>query len=497
MKSGTLQNKTGIVARTHVGMVRQNNEDFHGYSVNISEKDWHFYEESVIDIDNQPILLVVADGMGGLEMGEEASRIAVETSRDFAFENAEKLMNADSGKLKGFFNELFININNNILDFAKKNAKEGEIGTTLIMSFIYNKQAHVYWIGDSRCYMFRQGKLKPVSKDHSYVQELVDQGRITYEQAFFHPESNIITKFMGDPKTNPVPSYTSVNLEEGDVMLLCSDGLNAMLQDSIIEKHFYGSDDLSSVCQSLIDDANSEGGHDNNTLILASFGDFAKTRPAEMPVYANTEKPNHSVNEQNVEVKTEYKIIYKLKWKAAFLFFILGVVIALAGAYAYDSLFKSKSVDEQTEVLNEDEINGEEENNKISNNEQNINKKKPNTDESSVNPDNNTNTSENNDTPDNSGLIKIEDYPSIVDLLQKIVKLYERADAEEYPEKESVINSCKKAMTHTPSGSDQTGYRDKNQLKTVLDNIVKAIPDAASGALGAYKKQLKSAIDKI
>ena len=268
-----------IIARTHVGMVRANNEDFHGYSPNIFDQIWKFYDQSVIEPDDPPVLLALADGMGGLEMGEEASRIAIETTRDFIFHEKGRLTDPtdDAGEL---FDALFKKINLEILSFARKQGKAGEIGTTLVIAFIFHGEMQVYWIGDSRCYLFRDGKLMPVSKDHSYVQELVDAGKISYEQSFYHPESNLITKFMGDPKNTPVPSRISVALQEGDLVLLCSDGLSGMIQDVEIEEHLRKYDSPENTCQSLIDHANEAGGVDNITVMLLSCGKMPAVVPA-------------------------------------------------------------------------------------------------------------------------------------------------------------------------------------------------------------------------
>ncbi len=301
MKTKPTLKKIRIIARTHVGMQRSNNEDYHGYSTDIfNNEDWHFYEESAIKTNKNPYIMVVADGMGGLEMGEEASRIAVETTKQFSFDNAKEISEATQSELDSLFKKLFADINDEILKFAKENGKtEGELGTTLVIVLVINNEAQIYWIGDSRAYMFRKGKLQLLTKDHSYVQELVDSGKLTYEQSFFHPESNIVTKYMGDYKNTPVPSHTKQNLEDGDIVLICSDGLNGMLQDKDIEDIFYSSDDLSGICQKLIDDANTLGGNDNNTIILNSFGDFHKHRPKI--------NPNKQLN--NGKLQTETRIV--------------------------------------------------------------------------------------------------------------------------------------------------------------------------------------------
>lgn len=334
MNSTLLKDKIGVIAKTSVGMVRSNNEDFHGYSTNVFDKDdWHFYESSIISQSSEPIALVVADGMGGLEMGEEASRIAVTTTKDFVVENAKRLT-GEKQALKNVFNELFERINHAILDFAKEQNKAGELGTTLIISLIYKNKVSVFWIGDSRCYLLRKGILKLISKDHSYVQELVDKGKLTYEQSFFHPDSNIITKYMGDIKNSPVPSFVEIEIEKGDVILMCTDGLNGMLQDHQIEAQFYGKDDLSVICDSLLTEANNAGGNDNTTIVMAAFDDFTKY----IPETQNVVDPNSVLP---IEVKTK-ETKSKLK---KYLFLLLGIILGLLIMYfANEFLFKEKNV---------------------------------------------------------------------------------------------------------------------------------------------------------
>jgi PPM family protein phosphatase len=281
MSSVNPDDRMKIVARTHVGMVRSNNEDYHGYSPNLTDEVWKYYDQSEIAPDYPPVVLALADGMGGLEMGEEASRIAIETTRDYVFQHKETL--TDTGTdADPLFDRLFRKINDEILTFARKHGKAGETGTTLVISFLHRHRLDVYWIGDSRCYLFRGGKLIPVSKDHSYVQELVDQGKITYEQSFYHPESNIITQYMGDPKHTPVPSHATVTLRSGDIVLMCSDGLNGMVQDIEIEEHLGSGGSLDAICQSLIDHANSAGGDDNITVMLLSYGAGSGNLPEEV-----------------------------------------------------------------------------------------------------------------------------------------------------------------------------------------------------------------------
>lgn len=262
-----------VVAKTSVGMVRDNNEDYHGFSTNLAAKEWRFYESADWQYSDVPAVLVVADGMGGMEMGEEASRIAVETVKSDVFENSA-LLTDDEATITEKISNVFEKANEEILKFAETSNNVGKMGTTLVVSIVFKKHTYVFWIGDSRAYLFRKGKLQPLTKDHSYVQELVDAGKLSYEQSFYHPDSNIITKFMGEPKNMPIPSVLSFEHTNGDILLLCSDGLNGMLQDSEIENCFYDKDSLIQICDTLIDSANQAGGHDNITVILGGVGEY-------------------------------------------------------------------------------------------------------------------------------------------------------------------------------------------------------------------------------
>lgn len=307
MNTNSPVDKVCIIAKTSVGMVRSNNEDYHGFSTNIKNKDWRFYEKAEYLPNDFPAVLVLADGMGGMENGEEASRIAVETIKNFAFDNPKLLANNDE-KLSQTFIDLFAKANQAILDFATKTNSLGAMGTTLVVALVYKTKTYIFWIGDSRAYLFRSGILKPLTKDHSYVQELVDAGKITYEQAFYHPESNIITKFMGDPKKSPVPSAISYDNNDGDILLLCSDGLNGMLQDSEIQNHFYNKSNIDDICDTLITKANEAGGNDNNTVMLAGFGDYMNHIPEKLPL-----KEHAKINIKQISNKAKQKRKSSLK----------------------------------------------------------------------------------------------------------------------------------------------------------------------------------------
>ena len=136
-------------------------------------------------------------------------------------------------------------------------------------------------IGDSRAYLLREGELHQVSKDHSWVEDAVGQGIITREQARTHPNRNVITRAIGLDQ-QPQIDTSAMALADGDLLLLCSDGLNSMIPDEDIHS-ILTSSGPEDVCQALIDAANDHGGHDNTTVVVATIGARRKTPAVTQP----------------------------------------------------------------------------------------------------------------------------------------------------------------------------------------------------------------------
>lgn len=259
-----------VVAKTSVGMVREANEDNFIVTANCLLKDWVVPQQPYTN-SNCGSVLVVADGMGGTNAGEVASKIAIDSVRDYISGIATDKIS--EGNLKQILVNSIITANKNIVAHGKKNPETEGMGTTIVIAWILESKVHVAWVGDSRCYLFRGGRLTQISKDHSYVQTLVDKGSITKEEAFLHPESNIITQSLGDDSRTPKPDYVYYPLATNDILLLCSDGLNSMLRDATIEAIMSTSvSGLSATADALIQAANDEGGHDNITVLLAKVG---------------------------------------------------------------------------------------------------------------------------------------------------------------------------------------------------------------------------------
>ncbi|MEA3494634.1 MAG: Stp1/IreP family PP2C-type Ser/Thr phosphatase [Bacteroidota bacterium] len=261
--------KFKLTALTDVGEEREHNEDNYICNPKLEEKKWIFTNESKIELSNHGCLMVIADGMGGTNAGEVASEIAVKSVKEY-FNSKPIKKDINENEIKKTLNKVILKVHNNIKKHSKSNPSTRGMGTTIVIAWINKSIVHISWVGDSRAYLYNKSKgLICLTKDHSYVQELVDKKEISYEQAFYHPESNIITQSLGD-KT-PSPDYVNAGLVKGDKILLCSDGLNGMLQDKQISEILSKYSDIVECSKKLVSDANKEGGLDNTTVILCDI----------------------------------------------------------------------------------------------------------------------------------------------------------------------------------------------------------------------------------
>jgi len=269
-----IKNKTIIKlsALTDVGIEREHNEDNFLIISDVGTMSKTFGNSQETNLPERGTLLVVADGMGGMSSGEVASRLAIESvNQDFSELQSKEM--PDVRSLKSFLKEVIHNAQTRIIQHQHQYPETQGMGTTLVIAWLCNSdKVYVAWVGDSRCYVYNESQgLKQLSKDHSYVQELIDAGKITEEQAFYHPDSNIVTQSLGSEKHNPKPDVVEYSLQINDKLLLCSDGLNGMLQDSEIASILSQTPDLDECRQSLIDTANQAGGNDNITVALCDI----------------------------------------------------------------------------------------------------------------------------------------------------------------------------------------------------------------------------------
>jgi protein phosphatase len=269
-----------VAGLTDVGQQRELNED-------------RFYFKTVQASDEGPLaLLMVADGMGGHLAGEVASHWTVGTlKRELAplFRpqdpsvtrrlDAEALVTMGSGvtvrldetDLGRLLEHAVARANQVLLGYAHKYPeKAGDMGSTLTLAVVEDDRATVAHVGDSRAYLWRDGRLQQLTEDHSVPGALLRQGRITPQQAHDHPHRSVLYRCMGLKPDLEVDIYPSLAMRPGDALLLCSDGLWDMVYPvERLEAFLASSEDALTICQRLVNAANQAGGEDNITVVLA------------------------------------------------------------------------------------------------------------------------------------------------------------------------------------------------------------------------------------
>ncbi|MGH3047402.1 MAG: Stp1/IreP family PP2C-type Ser/Thr phosphatase [Gaiellaceae bacterium] len=215
----------------------------------------------------EPPLFAVADGMGGAQAGEVASRLAAAAFREF--HEVDEL--APDERVRALVQEA----NRRIYDRARSDTGATGMGTTITAALLEGEQVTIGHVGDSRAYRLREAELEQLTEDHSLVADLMRSGRLTPEEAETHPQRSVITRALGtDPEVDV--DTMSVEASPGDVFLLCSDGLTTMVADEQILELLTGASSLEEAAKALVKAANKGGGEDNVTVVLFTLeGDAA------------------------------------------------------------------------------------------------------------------------------------------------------------------------------------------------------------------------------
>lgn len=254
-----------------IGKERTNNEDAVAVCPDLSKRDWNEGGLSeYIPLGESGALLIVADGMGGANAGEVASSLAIESvKKTFARSLASSVSEKEAEEL---LREAVFKANEAIMDYVATDPDSIGLGTTIVILWLIGGSAYITWCGDSRCYCFNpNGGLRLLTKDHSYVQELVDRGELSEKEAFSHPDGNIVTRCLGDVDALTEPEFRSYAVRPGDIFLLCTDGLCGYCKDKEIGKVMLnGYDNLERCRNELLDLALDAGGYDNISIALCA-----------------------------------------------------------------------------------------------------------------------------------------------------------------------------------------------------------------------------------
>ncbi|RMB61721.1 PP2C family protein-serine/threonine phosphatase [Tessaracoccus antarcticus] len=257
-------------AHSEVGRIRKNNQDS-GYA--------------------SPTMLLVADGMGGAAAGDLASAVATTIARDADAHVA-------GAEMLDHMQGILATANSRLAELVSQDLTLDGMGTTFCGAMFDGEQLALTHIGDSRCYLLRDGALSQLTHDHSWVQQLMDEGRLTPEQAATHPHRSLILRVLNG-QNNTSPDLELVEVQLGDRLLFCSDGLSGLISDDQI-REFLTEDDLDLAIDDLTQAANEAGGHDNITVVLADVVEQDDALDAARPqlVGSATEREIPDVEEE-------------------------------------------------------------------------------------------------------------------------------------------------------------------------------------------------------
>ncbi len=267
-----------VAALSHAGLVRPNNEDHHlvvragrflqTLTTSLPEGD------VPVEYGDDLYGMVVADGMGGSAAGEVASRLAITAlvrlvleTPDWIVPRDDTLMNQVVRRMEGRFRD----VNAEVVEHARENPALAGMGTTLTLAGSLGAELFVAHVGDSRVFLLRGGELHPLTRLHTKAQALADIGAIPAEEVATHRFSHVLTHCIGRPWDGSAPEARRYRLDDGDRLLLCSDGLTDMVDDATIAAELQRPTNSGEACRSLVDLALKAGGRDNVTVIVAGY----------------------------------------------------------------------------------------------------------------------------------------------------------------------------------------------------------------------------------
>ncbi|MFA5783500.1 MAG: Stp1/IreP family PP2C-type Ser/Thr phosphatase [Phycisphaerae bacterium] len=226
--------------------------------------------EDACTADERLGLFIVSDGMGGHAGGAQASQIVIESLPVILGDRLEKIKSKSSSSIRREIKRSIVELNKKVLAEGANGNGHRNMGATLVMAMINDGRWYIANVGDSRAYLLRRGKLQQLTKDHTFVNELVQAGYIEPTQASEHPDRNVITQCVGFDE-NIKPMVRSMAIKKGDKILLCSDGLTTVTTDEEISDIIKTHREPQDACKTLIARANQAGGPDNITVMIVNI----------------------------------------------------------------------------------------------------------------------------------------------------------------------------------------------------------------------------------
>lgn len=232
------------------------------------------HNEDSFEIDSATRLFIVADGMGGHGHGEVASLLAVQAIGESVRGSLEAQREevGDSQSSRRFLHRAFAEAQERIKRATREDPALSGMGTTAVCCLAGDARVLVAHVGDSRVYRLRSGHLSQLTEDHTWVNEQVQAGVLSLDEARFHPLKSVVTRALGADDGQDV-DLLDLELLDGDLLLLCSDGLTTMLDDERIAEVLAGGQGLEDTCRQLVQAANDAGGLDNITVVTIAVGD--------------------------------------------------------------------------------------------------------------------------------------------------------------------------------------------------------------------------------
>lgn len=330
----------------------------------------HCVADAKIQLSECGMIMVVADGMGGMNAGEVASEIAVRTvAQFFSPGRITPEIAAHEESRRVYLESVIIAADKAIKEESRTNPDHRGMGSTIILAWLVGDSLSVSWCGDSRCYRFNPAiGIEMLSRDHSYVQELADKGVITYEQTFSHPQGNIVTRSLGDESGKSRPETRHFKVYQDDIILLCSDGLSGVLFDRecYIDDYLLSNENLNDIInahqnsmsecrEELFAAAERADWYDNVTAVLCKICDGADPMPTQQieGKSLNGDSQHACIDEppkqSAITFRLPKKILRMFLMVVGFIVIIAGVIFAIQcnSKKAHDEKLKKEALDEK------------------------------------------------------------------------------------------------------------------------------------------------------